>query len=326
MPETAAGPAPAPLLTAGDLIYVLHPLLPLRAVRALTRAQARWLRVTRPAAWRVVRDNLVRYGVADPRGGGADRLTRRFFEHRQMRRALMVLGPRLRRATLDRLFPLEGTGHLDRALAAGRGAVLVGSHLNSLCGFLARYQLQLHGFDARVALPVEGSPFPESAARRALDRLTRRTNPVLDGLLHVAFNVRPVVRALAENAAVLTMGDGWHSSGLVEAELLGRPVQLTSGPVGTALAAGAPVLPFFWDGVPGERVRLCLEEPLTPPPGLKPPAAVAAMVREFARRLDRRLRADPVAWEHWQEPAALDQMARLAQRPVAERYAVAAVP
>lgn len=323
MTPPAPGSARDPLVSAGDLIYLSYPLVPLRVVRLLTRAQARWLRLARRATWLAVRDNFVRYRVAPPGSRSADRLALRFLEDRQMRRALMVLGPRLSRTTLDRLFPLEGTAHLDRALAAGGGAVLVGSHLNSLCGFLARYQLQLHGYDARVALPIEGRPVPESRTRRLLDRLAGRSaNPVLEGALHVAFNVRPVVRALARNAAVLTMGDGWHSTGLVDAELLGRPVQLTSGPIGVALAARAPVIPLFCVGTPGERVRLCLEEPITPPPGRAPPDAVAAMVREFARRLDRRLRAGPVSWEHWQEPDALDQMARLSGRPLGQRYAV----
>jgi KDO2-lipid IV(A) lauroyltransferase len=321
-----ASPAEAsrpPLVSLADLVYLLYPVLPIRAVRALARLQTPWLRVTERHRWRAVRANLAALVEGSAGQGSADLLTRRFFTYRQIRRAFIVLGPKLDGASLDRFFPLEGLEHLDRALAAERGVVLLGSHLNSMCGFLARYQLQRRGYDARLSLPVDEPPFLESRVRRLLDRLAGRPpNAIFDGLLRIQFNVRPLMRALAERAAVLMVGDGWHSSGFVEAELLGRRVLLTSGPIGAAYAAGAPVIPLFCDGIPGECVRLCLEEPILPPPGAGPAEAVRVMVRDFAGRLDRRLRANPACWEHWQEPHALDEMARLSDRPVSTRYRV----
>ena len=314
------------LVTLSDAAYVLHPLVPFRAMCALARVQGRAQHRRRRDERAIVRRNLEgAFGTALS-AAELDRLTRLAFEYRQLRGLLLALSPRLGTRRRARLFPLEGLEHLEAAGAQACGPVVVASHLNSLCNFIAMELLRERGHDIGVALPADADPQPASALRRRLDRITRSPGfRERTGAFYAQFNVRPIVRRLEKPSAVLFVGDGWHAAAFVEVDFLGRRVFFPTGPMSVARLTGSAVVTMFAVGEPPDRLRFVFDAPIFPDRELDPRADVERMVGLFAQRLERHVSANVPCWQHWFEDDALATMARLPESSLAERYQVGGV-
>lgn len=316
------GSAPTPkLMCLGDLAYLLGGMVPRQWMYALTRLQGRVQAHARSRARAAVETNFRL--TFEPKLSAEDikRMTRQYFESRQLRRLLVYLFPRLRPAEKERLFPIEGLGRLDAALAQGKGAVLVGSHLHSIVTLLMKGLLREKGYDARVALPVPVVPYAPTRFHKMLDRGSGKglwDDP--RGHFYAQFNIRPIVRALKENAAVILMGDGWHSASFVKAKFLRQTVDFTTGPMGVVRFTEVPAIPFFVTGVPPDKLTISLEEPIALIKTNDPERDLTTMVGDYVQRLETHLLHNIPAWEHWIEDRALEQMATILEKPLAERY------
>lgn len=312
-----------PALTVEDLAYVLHPVVPFGLLCAAARLQGRLHHRVRAEQRAAVRHNLeVAFGRERP-AAELDRLARTAFEHRQLRGLLVTLSPRMRERLAARLFPMEGLEHLDRARGGGEGVVLVTSHLNSICTFIAIERLRARGYDLRLTLPTQEEPYPLSRFRQALYRRTGgRTFLERTAAFYAQFNLRPIVRALREGAGVIIVGDGWHSAGFVRTTLLGHPVHVTTGAMSVGRLTGVPVVPMFTVGTPPDGLRFRFEAPIHADPAVETRADIERMVLEYVGRLEQHIRASPSAWQHWFEPEALETMERWPERTLEERYKV----
>jgi KDO2-lipid IV(A) lauroyltransferase len=270
-----------------------------------------------------VRRNLAQNFGATRSAAEIDLLTRRFFEYRRLRGMLRALAPRLTTAEMDELLPFEGLEHLDRALEQGRGAILLGSHLNSLCMFNAIVLLRERGYDIGVALPEEEDPWAPSLLQKAAARLTgTKTLRELTGAFYAQFNIRPIVRHLGASGIVAQTGDGLHSARFVEVDFLGRRIPFPTGMTSVAQLTGAPIVPIFQVGSPPDDLRIVIEEPWTVERGENAAGALTDAVATFARRLEFHLLDNVACWEHWLIEDTLATMASWPQRPLEERYKV----
>lgn len=305
-----------------DVAYLLYPATPLNVLSALARMHGRLLYLTRRSARTAVRENLSTLLETSGVPGDLDQMTRSFFEYRQLRMLLLTLVHRLPAGEQDRLFPIEGEERVDEALTAGKGAIMMGSHVNSVCAFLAVYMLRQHGFDVRVAIPTRTFPYDRSPFRKMIDRIFRFEGAWMDdGFFYAQFNVRPILRALEENAIVLLIGDGWHSASFVEVGLLGRRMQLTTGPIGVGVGAGVPILPLFTVGEPPDRLRFLIERRLqSPTTKLSNRQITASMVEEYARRLDVHVRNNLPCLEYLSERNSLRWMENPLEESLIDRY------
>ena len=321
-PPDRAGPR-RPAFTVEDLAYVLFPVVPFRLMCAAARAQGRLHHRLRADRRATVRANLeVAFGAERP-AAELDRLARQAFEHRQLRGLLVTLSPRIDERRAARLFPMEGLEHLDRARSGGKGLVLVTSHLNSICTFIAIERLRAGGYDLRLTLPTREEPYPLSRFRRALYRRTGgRTFVERTAAFYAQFNLRPIVRALRAGAGVIIVGDGWHSAGFVRTTLLGRPVHVTTGAMSVGRLADVPVVPMFCVGDPPDGLRFRFEAPIHADPSVETHTDVERMVLEYVERLDRHIRQSPSAWQHWFEPDALATMLTWPERTLEDRYRI----
>ena len=308
---------------SSDIAYLLYSVLPLDALVRLARAHGRISYHLRRREREVVRGNLEGVVATVATEEDADALTRRFFEYAAGRALTLALAPRLDMKAFERLFPLEGLEHLDAALAEQRGVILLGSHVNSVSLFPATMELRARGYDVRVALPEEGDPWPPSRLRRRLDR-SFGTRPLRELLaaFYAQFNIRPIVRLLAENVIVAQTGDGLHSAGFVDVEFLGRRLPFPTGMARIAQITGAVVVPIFEVGAPPDDLRVILEEPRTVPRDEDEPGALERHVAAYAKRLEHHLLQNLACWEHWRIENALDTIAGWRQKSLQERYAV----
>lgn len=311
------------LVRSADVSFVLYSVLPLDWIWSLARLHGKLTYHLARRRRSIVQDNLegVFGSAKSPRE--IEDLTRAFLEYQRLRGVLLALSPRLGSSELEELVRPEGLEHLDTALEQGRGAILLGSHLNSLVMFDGIIVLRARGYDVVVALPEPGDPWAPSALGRLLNRrLGTKAMFELTGAFHAQFNIRPIVQRLAGNAVVAQTGDGLHSARFVDVEFLGRRVPFPTGMMRVAQVTGAPVVPVFQVGAPPDRLRVVLEEPLTVERGEDPEGALSAALSDYATRLERHVLENPACWEHWSIANTLETMAAWSERTLEERYRV----
>ena len=304
-----------------DAGYLLYSVLPLSRIFELSRLHGRLTYAVARRERGVVRRNLADALAGASSKGELELLTRRFFEYKRIRGMMQAVAPRLTRAEMARLFPVEGLEHLDRALEQGRGAVLLGSHLNSISLFLSAIDLRERGYDVRVAIPTANDPWPATAFGTILNRLfkTPRLAEAM-GAFYVQFNIRPIVRSLRANAVVAQTGDGLHSARFVEVDFLGRRLPFPTGMVSIAQMTGALVVPAFQVGTPPHGLRVVFEEPWSVQREQEAPGALHAAVAAYAKRLEHHVLENIACWEHWLIEDTLATIAAWPQKSLEERY------
>ncbi len=128
---------------------------------------------------------------------------------------------------------LEGRETLDRALARGKGAVVVSVHTGSW--ELGARCLQALGYRLHVVAGVQMNRFFTGAVREAKEK---RGIEVI-GSEH---SYRKLLKALAANGVVILLVDGNIFTGGVDLPFFGRTARLPDGPARLSRVSGAPVL------------------------------------------------------------------------------------
>jgi lauroyl/myristoyl acyltransferase len=197
----------------------------------------------------------------------------------------------------DEFVPEESQEIMRRALAGGRGILLIGPHL--VCHELGIARLNqfwpVVGIIRHSADPVH--------ERRKLSwygatgiRVVYRPGP--DGGSELR-EMAAALGALRENRMLGINADLLQEPGKgVVVRLFGREACLPPGPAFLALRTGAPLIPcFHWKD--GDRYRLYCEEPVEIPSTRDREEAVRAGMQEWARRFERFIARHPDMWLFW---------------------------
>lgn len=188
----------------------------------------------------------------------------------------------------------EGEEHLDAALAAGRGVVLLTAHLGNW-EFAGRLLSSRGNRTAHVVLSAEQDA--------ALERYLRLDGPRLRFVTrHRATSTLGLLAALRRGELVAMQADrptGERGDAIVP--FFGEPAAFPLGPFVLARAAGAAVVPAFCAMAPGARYRLEIEPPIWVKPG-EELTSLAVVVAA----LERVIRAHPTQWfnffDAWSPP------------------------
>ncbi|HET8629078.1 MAG TPA: lysophospholipid acyltransferase family protein [Thermomicrobiales bacterium] len=185
---------------------------------------------------------------------------------------------------------IDGLEHLDAALAAGRGAIMVTGHFGlwDLAGTI----LAARGYPASALVDTFAPP--------ALDELVQRTRHRFGlGLVPVEQpgSLRGVQRLLRRNQIAVVVLDRPQREGGVLVEFFGAPAWLPTGAARFALRTGAPVVLGYLLRRPGDRTYYgVVEPPVAFAPSGDAEADVAALTQAIVHRLERLLRAYPDQW------------------------------
>ena len=147
-------------------------------------------------------------------------------------------------------FEFEGREDLNRAMAEGRGVILVTGHIGSW-ELGARY-LQSLGYNLHVVAGVQMNTLLTGALKEAKEKRGIE-------VINPDDSSRKILKALQSNGILALLVDGNVYTGGVEWTLFGRPARVPDGPVRLARASRAPVVGGFCRRVGNNRFTIHIE-------------------------------------------------------------------
>jgi len=268
--------------------------LPRPARLRLARGLGRLLSRAVPAERRAVRSNLARVLPGSPPRELDRRVSETFANFGAFFADLLTLNRQPAAALGAYVASAEGEHHLDGALAAGRGVVLLTAHLGNW-EFAGRLLSSRGRRTAHVVLSAEQD--------QALERYLRLDSPQLRFVTRRhATSTLGLLAALRRAELVAMQADrptGGRGDAIVP--FFGEPAAFPIGPFVLARAAGAAVVTAFCAMAPGGRYRLEID----PPIWVKPGEETSALATTVAA-LERVIRAYPTQWfnffDAWSPP------------------------
>ncbi|GAA0274062.1 phosphatidylinositol mannoside acyltransferase [Cryptosporangium japonicum] len=199
---------------------------------------------------------------------------------------------------INRRFVLENAEVLDKAVAAGKGAIVALPHAANWD--LAGAWATLHGIPVTT---VAERLKPEDLYQRFLDfrrKLGMEILPLTGGVRHP---LDVLAERIREGRVVVLLADRDLSSRGVEVEFFGETTKMPAGPAILALRTGAPLFGLkAWNDGPMTRARVIgpLEVP-DEPDAHRDTAQIAAVTQRIADALAEGIAEHPVDW-HMLQP------------------------
>ena len=243
-----------------QLIYHLYrlagffvPLVPLRLGYLAAFRLGRLFYRLSPGTRANVRDNVIHVLGEGASAAEVERVTRETFRYIALNYYDILRVPTLSPAEVERVVRVEGWENVERALAAGKGLIMVSAHFGNI--EIVLHILLFRGIP--VTIPVERVQ-PEILFQyicRVRTSKGLRLIPI-DGPLLELF------RALrrGEIAGLAADRDITHSGVMVD--FFGTPARLPAGHVQLALRTGAPIVMGFSQRLPDNTFVARFEPPL----------------------------------------------------------------
>ena len=189
---------------------------------------------------------------------------------------------------------VQGGEHLQSALAAGRGVILVTGHIGP---WDCAARLLAKDFDADVLVVMLAEP--DEAARRVHDSVRERSGV---RVMHVGdhpLDALPLLRHVRNGGVVAIQLDRAAPGGrFLDVELFGTPERLPEGPFRLAALSGAPIVPIFAHRLGYFRYEFSIAEQISVPRHATPlelqgaAASAAGTMQSFISR-------HPTEWFHF---------------------------
>jgi KDO2-lipid IV(A) lauroyltransferase len=170
--------------------------------------------------------------------------------------------------TIDEVCTVEGREHLDEALSAGRGAIILIAHFGA--NQMIMPALGHHGYamnQLSAPPPVWAEILRDTRTNGVWEKTLQRRWEMEKRLpvrhINVFRFLRPAFDCLARNEVLGLAFDGGGGRGWTEVPILGRMANLSTQPIQLWRKSGAAVLPTFVVREPGEaKHRIVIEAPL----------------------------------------------------------------
>ena len=157
------------------------------------------------------------------------------------------------RRRANKVFEIEGLEFYKKALALGRGVVLVTSHLGSWEYLAFLFYLT----ETRCSVVVKSLKNPHIDYRVNLARKKTNLNPIAK-----KDSIRSVLKELKNRNTVAILIDQWAGHEGVWQKFFGEETSTTSLPARLAKRTGAALLPAFCLRQPGGKYKIIIHPPL----------------------------------------------------------------
>jgi KDO2-lipid IV(A) lauroyltransferase len=265
--------------------------MPVAVARRAARAIA-WLVATVDAKHRRAAERNVAASFPRISPAACEAFVRRVYAHLADMLVEVLFAPRLlRRSTVGRYLKGHGLEHFDRALHAGKGALLVIGHQGNW-EFIG-YSVMLMGYPMHaIARPLD-NPYLD----RYLNRFRTGTGQEIISKYDVLHQMGELLR---RNKIVIFLADQDARRHGLFIPFFGRPASTFKAPAVMALRHGVPLLMADLYRTGFLRHEGIVHPPLEPPPGLKGEAAVRHLVGAYTARLEGFIRRHPeqYLWLH----------------------------
>ncbi|HVU02722.1 MAG TPA: lysophospholipid acyltransferase family protein [Polyangiaceae bacterium] len=188
---------------------------------------------------------------------------------------------------------VDGREHLDHAIRAGKGVVLVTAHTGAW-DVAARFLSRDYSADVLVVMAAED----DAGARAVSDGVRVRSGIRVAHVGRTAFDALPLLGHLRRGGVVAVQLDRAHPESAVEAELCGGPFLVPRGPFHLAMLGGAPIVPVFTRRLGYFRYQVTVRPEIRVPRNGGPEGVVSA-ARTATRELEEFVRRDPTQWFHF---------------------------
>ncbi|MBI4295224.1 MAG: lysophospholipid acyltransferase family protein [Chloroflexi bacterium] len=195
--------------------------------------------------------------------------------------------PNLSTRDIDRLVTFQGWENLDKALAEGKGAILVGLHLGNwdLGGAAIASR--------RYPLNVIANSFSHSKLNRAIQRLrTCKGMRVIPSRAEADH----MVKVLRRNELLAMLIDRPNHKNGVTVNFLKRRIKVPAGAATLALRTGAKVLPGWTVRLPDNTFRGCIGQQVPFRPKGKLADDVQAFTQQIMAALENIVQQYPEQW------------------------------
>jgi KDO2-lipid IV(A) lauroyltransferase len=237
-----------------------------------------------------VRNVAAAYPTWSP--AACEALVRRTYRHLAAMLVEILFAPRLvRRSNVRRYMDARRLEYFDRAVRAGRGAVLVIGHQGNW-EFIG-YAVTLMGYP----LHAIARPLDNPLIDRFLNRFRTGTGQAVASKYNV---LRQMGEFLQQNKIVIFLADQDARKHGLFVPFFGRPASTFKAPAVVALRYGVPLLvaDLYRDGLMHHIGTV--HPPLEAPPGLRGEEAVRYLVEAYTRMLESFIRRHPeqYLWLH----------------------------
>jgi KDO2-lipid IV(A) lauroyltransferase len=187
---------------------------------------------------------------------------------------------------IERHIETEGLDHLDRALEAGKGAVLVTGHFGSweLMGCV----LVRLGYPLTFVVGVQRN--------RLVQNLMNRIRGVCGINVIEPTSLLATTRVLRNNRFIAMLSDQDAGRHGLFVDFLGAPASTPAGAARLALLTGAPVITGFIVGTGAMRHRIVIEEPVRIDRSLSKEECTRSITQAFTATIESYVRRYP---DHW---------------------------
>jgi len=201
----------------------------------------------------------------------------------------------------DIRFDSEGEHHLADALAAGRGAILLMSHVG-------RWEIGARLLGRRHAdLTLVMGGLEEGGARAGVDHALRSAGVdvvTVPGGQGQPFDILQAVQGLRKGGVVSLAADrAYGDARMLRLPFLGHEVAVTAAPFALALASGAPLLVVFAVRLGRRHYRFTCDPPinLRAPTRAERERVMTEAAASYLARLHEVARAHPEQWQTFGE-------------------------
>lgn len=157
--------------------------------------------------------------------------------------------PRINSDNIDRWMRVHGLDVLDRALASGKGVVIVLSHFGANQMVMAALGYRGYSINQIGSRPDDwhrlSGQKPTALEKRIFRHRMRLEKSLPAQFLYIDKSMRPVFTALHNNQVMILAADGRAGARFFTVSLGNRRINLSAGPFRIAASTGAALVPAF---------------------------------------------------------------------------------
>lgn len=254
---------------------------------------------------RIARNLLAAYG-SRMTAAEATRIARRNIQRHYIEHMEFYKYATLTPANLSRHIRFEGLEHLEAALKAGRGVILV--HMHYGCKQFPLVALGIMNYDVcQIGYRDEKAADYSWVHKNVHLRIRMRLeNQFRVKHVHVGKSLRPAYETLKRNGILMISGDGigglrGAGENYIPLPFLGRTMMFPPGPARMARTTGAALLPLFCVQQPDFTHAAIIEAPIRQQVTDDREADVRHTTAEVARIFATYVDRHPEHWMFWEE-------------------------